>query len=132
MYVGCKFTLKRHITVLGCKISTAGLLLDRLYFTADKSLAVGFLDPPGEAHLGSIGKDRIAPVIRAFWVVAFVVDEQAEGVGLWCVVHGFLFRVDAKIDFILVAIIVDFFNQFNLMLTINTRLKTVRLIFKFF
>jgi hypothetical protein len=34
------------------------------------------------------------------------------------VTHGFLgwvlFRVDTKVDFVLVAIIVDFFNEFNL------------------
>ena len=88
MYLRHKFTLKRHITVLGCKISTAGLLLDRLYFTADEPLAVGFLDPPGEAHLGSIGEDHVAPVIWAFRVVALVVSEQSEGVGLGCVTHG--------------------------------------------
>ncbi len=91
MYVGCKFTLKRHITVLGRKISTAGLLLDWLNFTADEPLAVGFLDPPGEAHLGSIGENHIAPVIGTLRVVAFVVYEQGEGVGLWGVTHGFWF-----------------------------------------
>ena len=94
MYVGCKFTLKRHITVLGCKISTAGLLLDWLDLAGYEPLAVGFLDPPRQAHLGSIGKDNVAPVIGALGVVAFVVDEQGEGVGLWCVVaHGFLVNV---------------------------------------
>ncbi len=68
-----------------------GLLVNRLYFTADEPLAVGFLDPPREAHLGSIGQDRIAPVIRAFRVVAFVVYEQGEGVGLGGVTHGWGF-----------------------------------------
>jgi len=75
---------------LGCKISTAGLLLDWLDLAGYEPLAVGFLDPPRQAHLGSIGKDNVAPVIGALWVVAFVVDEQGEGVGLWCVVHWFL------------------------------------------
>jgi len=75
MYVGCKVTLKRHITVLGRKISTAGLRLHRLYFTADEPLAVGFLDPPRKAHLGSIGEDHIAPIVWAFRVVALVVGE---------------------------------------------------------
>jgi len=88
MYVGYKFTLKRHITVLGCKISTAGLLLDRLYFAGYESLAIGFFDPPGEAHLGPVRQDRIASVVRAFRVVAFVIDEQGEGVGLGGVTHG--------------------------------------------
>ena len=60
---------------MGCKISTARLLLDWLYFTADKSLAVGFLDPPGEAHLGSIGENHVAPVIGTLRVVALVVGE---------------------------------------------------------
>ena len=91
MYLRHKFTLKRHITVLGCKISTAGLLLDRLYFAGYESLAVGFLDPPGEAHLGSIGENHVASVVRAFRVVAFVIDEQGEGVGLGGVTHGFWF-----------------------------------------
>ena len=90
MYVACKVTLKRHITVLWCKISTAGLLLDRLYFAGYEPLAVGFLDPPGEAHLSSIGKDHIAPVIGTLRVVAFIIDEQGEGVGLGSVTHGFL------------------------------------------
>ena len=76
---------------MGRKISTARLLLNRLYFTADKSLAVGFLDPPGEAHLSSIGKDHVAPVIGTLRVVAFVVSEQGEGVGLGSVTHGFVF-----------------------------------------
>jgi len=90
MYVGCKVTLKRHITVLGRPSSAAGLRLHRLYFTADEPLAVGFLDPPGQAHLGSIGQDDVAPVIWTLRVVAFVVGEQGEGVGLGCVTHGFL------------------------------------------
>ena len=68
-----------------------GLLVNRLYFAADESLAVGFFDPPGEAHLGSIGENHVASVVRAFRVVAFVVDEQGEGVGLGGVTHGFWF-----------------------------------------
>jgi len=82
------------VLVLGCKISTAGLLLDWLYFTADKPLTVGFLDPPREAHLGSIGEDHVAPVIGTLRVVALIVGEQGEGVGLGGVAHGVLgFRV---------------------------------------
>ena len=69
-----------------------GLLVNRLYFTADKPLAVGFLDPPRDAHLGSIGEDHVAPVVRAFRVVALVVGEQGEGVGLGCVGHWFWFE----------------------------------------
>ena len=89
MYLRRKFTLKRHITVLGCKISTAGLLLDRLYFAGYESLAIGFFDPPGEAHLCSIRENNVAPVIGTFRVVALIVDEQGEGVGLWGVItHG--------------------------------------------
>lgn len=75
MYVGCKFTLKRHITVLGCKISTAGLLLDWLDLAGYESLAIGFFDPPGEAHLCSIRENNVAPVIGTLGVVAFVVGE---------------------------------------------------------
>jgi len=88
MYLRHKFTLKRHITVLGCKISTAGLRLHRLYFAGYEPLAVGFFDPPGEAHLGPVRQDRIASVIGTLRVVAFVVDEQGEGVGLGGVTHG--------------------------------------------
>ncbi len=92
MYVGCKFTLKRHITVLWCKISSAGLLLDRLDLAGYESLTVGFLNPPGEAHLSSIGEDHVAPVIGTLRVVALVVGEQGEGVGLGGVVaHDFGF-----------------------------------------
>ena len=90
MYLRHKVTLKRHITVLGCKISTAGLLLDWLYFAGYEPLAVGFFDPPREAHLGSIRQDHVAPVIGTLRVVALVVDEEGEGVGLGCVTHGFL------------------------------------------
>ena len=75
MYLRHKFTLKRHITILGCKISSAGLLLDRLYFAGYESLAIGFFDPPGEAHLCSIRENNVAPVIGTLGVVAFVVGE---------------------------------------------------------
>ena len=52
-----------------------GLLVNRLYFTADEPLAVGFFDPPGEAHLGSIGENHVAPVIGTLRVVALIVGE---------------------------------------------------------
>ncbi len=68
-----------------------GLLVNRLDFAGYEPLAVGFLDPPGEAHLGSIGENHVAPVIGTLRVVAFVVDEQGEGVGLGGVTHGWGF-----------------------------------------
>ena len=70
-----------------------GLLLNRLDLTGYEPLAVRFLNPPGEAHLGPIGEDNVPSIIGTLRVVAFVVCEQAEGVGLWSVTHGFWFRV---------------------------------------
>ena len=49
-----------------------------------------FTHPCGQAHLSAVRQDDIALVIWTLRVVAFVVCEQREGVGLWCVVaHGF-------------------------------------------
>ena len=69
------------------------LLLNRLDRAGYEPLAVGFLNPPGQAHLGSIGKDNVPSVVGTLRVVALIIDEQAEGVGLWSVTHGFWFWV---------------------------------------
>ena len=90
MYVGCKFTLKWEVICLRFQ-TFLGLLLNRLYFTADEPLAVGFLNPPGQAHLRAIGKDNVPTIIGTLRVVAFVVSEQGKGVGLGGVIaHGFV------------------------------------------
>ena len=70
-----------------------GLMLNRFDCPGYEPLAIGFLNPPGQAHLGSIVEDNVPSVIRTLGIVAFVVDEQAEGVGLGGVTHGFWFRV---------------------------------------
>ena len=88
MYLRHKFTLKREVICLRFQ-TFLSLLLNRLDFAGNEPLSVGFLYPAGQAHLRAIGEDYIASVVGAFRVVAFVVYEQAEGVGLWSVTHGF-------------------------------------------
>jgi hypothetical protein len=83
-----KYTSERHISILRCEVTAAALgWLHRLHLTRQVLLAVGgFTHPCREAHLCAIFEDDVTLVVRTFRVIALVVGEEGEGVGLWCVV----------------------------------------------